>query len=749
MSPLGDGAGTALNPTLLACAGIATAVATLVSFCSIYFHLKNYRKPLLQRMVIRIMIMIPVYGIASYISLFSLQAAFFIDAIRDVYEAFVIYVFFQLLIGYLGGERSLLSLLHGRPPVHPLFPLNLFKRELDASDPYTYLWLKRGILQYVQVKPLLAAVTIFLKALGKYDEGDLKAGSGYLYVSIVYNISICIALYCLAMLWVVINDDLQPYRPMPKFLCVKGILFFSFWQAFCISVLVAAGLIKRLGPYTEATYISLGLTDLLICLEMPLFAIAHMYAFSHTDYMDNKVQYAARMQLRYAMRDAFGIKDVVLDTKATLHGEGMAYREFEPAEGKIHQGAGLERRIRAGLRYAQGGRQKYWLPMPDQETTVEAGVKRNGGAGVADRARNRITGDEEEAYAPLLEGQARSVVRDETVDIIEDEYSLTCSDPHSSEDELYEQSRSYLFGDYNYPCVDVSGENARRAMWEEEERILSNQRAAYFSPTRNPHAHLPGQKRGKGKAVRGEPSRSIGKARGNGGEDVQQGYGATGTTPSGLGLVSGDGEGIPPDFENRGNLIDFESRHIPDIVADGVELDFKKGKGPVKIARHGKSPIASSSSSPRNVNVERVRNSPTQSRSRSSSLRAKAEATSSSSPRYKVVAPDAVDLVVEDRDAEIERLQRERLRGEPAVRGQPGATRALRRVYRKEEDDDDDEEDMGNYADIEEQETDEPQAGEVRFVEESDEQVLSQMTEPPPGIVNHATSPYDEGNPWA
>lgn len=93
------------------------------------------------------MIMIPIYAISSFISLFSLQAAFFIDAIRDIYEAFVIYVFFQLLIAYLGGERSLLILLHGRPPVHPLFPLNLFKRDLDASDPHTYLWLKRGILR--------------------------------------------------------------------------------------------------------------------------------------------------------------------------------------------------------------------------------------------------------------------------------------------------------------------------------------------------------------------------------------------------------------------------------------------------------------------------------------------------------------------------------------------------------------------------------------------------------------------------
>lgn len=32
------------------------------------------------------MLMVPLYAIASFISLFSLEAAFFIDAVRDVYE---------------------------------------------------------------------------------------------------------------------------------------------------------------------------------------------------------------------------------------------------------------------------------------------------------------------------------------------------------------------------------------------------------------------------------------------------------------------------------------------------------------------------------------------------------------------------------------------------------------------------------------------------------------------------------------
>lgn len=193
------------------------------------------------------MLMVPLYAIASFISLFSLEAAFFIDAVRDIYEvchtsgmrehrlihriqAFVIYCFFDLLIAYLGGERSLLILLHGRPPKYPVFPGNLFWREVDVSDPHTFLFLKRGVIrelncgwiaalalmylctEYVQLKPILALATVILKAVGKYNEGDLRAGSGYLYISIVYNVSICLALYCLAIFWMCVNDDLKPFR---------------------------------------------------------------------------------------------------------------------------------------------------------------------------------------------------------------------------------------------------------------------------------------------------------------------------------------------------------------------------------------------------------------------------------------------------------------------------------------------------------------------------------------------------------
>ncbi|KAI9456749.1 organic solute transporter Ostalpha-domain-containing protein [Russula earlei] len=460
------GSGSALDPAILRITVVATIVATLVSAASISMHLKNYRKPMLQRMVVRIMLMVPIYAVSSLISLFSLEAAFIIDAIRDIYEAFVIYCFFQLLVGYLGGERSLLIRVHGRQPKATPFPMNVFQRELDVSDPFTFLFLKRGILQYVQVKPFLAIASLALKASGRYNEGEFRADSGYLYVNIIYNASICLSLYCLAMFWLSISEDLKPFRPMPKFLCVKGILFFSFWQATGVSLLVSVGVIKKLGPYTDKEHISLGLTDTLICLEMPFFAIAHLAAFSHRDYINKTWTYVGRMPMGHAFRDAFGFKDVFEDARATLNGQGMDYREFEPSEGHMHQGLGRERRIRAGLRYSHGGRGKYWLP----QVAASSRWERCSEGGV---------------NAPRLTEETEDVIQDpgDTADeeLVAIGFDLPFGGPDFEDEELYTNSRKYLFGDYNYPCIDASSEVARAEMWEEEERILNNERSAWFS----------------------------------------------------------------------------------------------------------------------------------------------------------------------------------------------------------------------------------------------------------------------------
>ena len=422
---------------------------------------------------------------------------------------------------------------------------------------------------------------------------------------------------------------------------------------------------------------------------MPLFAIAHMYAFSHTDYIDPDLQYAARMPLRYAFRDAFGFKDVVEDSKATLRGEGMDYRAFEPVEGKMHQGSGRDRRIKAGLRYSQGGKQKYWLPMPDQEATVEAGAKRGGGLGPVDRVRNRATGNED-VNAPLFEGQARDTVRiapdlrgdsdsDDDGGWDSDGFSLTYSDPHASDDELYAQSRSYLFGDYNYPCIDVSGETARRAMWDEEERILRDQRAAFFSPSLGPRGSLlGGARRSYGATVAKPPIASGGMS------NVSPGGKVKGKDVARRRYSLTEDEPLDDEQIKGAAVIDMESDRIPDLEVGGVKLRWSKaGKlmpdhqrrtspsprpPPVHDPGYDSFSPASESHSPRSGP-----SSPSRQRRR----------LSSPHPGKPLLPADAVDLVVEDPEASAENMMRERRKGEPAVQGQVSDLRALRKVYQR------------------------------------------------------------------
>ena len=498
---------------------------------------------------------------------------------RDIYEAFVILSFFSLLVEYLGGERSLLILVHGRRPIPHVFPVNLFFPPLDISDPYTFLGLKRGILQYVQVKPVLAVVTVVLKSIGKYDDGKLAWSNGYTWVSATYNFSVFLSLYCLGMFWSGLSEDLNPFRVTSKFLCIKGIIFFSFWQGLAISILVAAGWIRQIGPVRDEQYISLAVQDMLICLEMPLFALGHAYAFSPKDYIDPFSSYQSRLPAYYAVRDAIGMFDVISDSLTTIRGTGYGYQTFEPSEGVMHQGLGRERRGRAGLRYTKGGKSKYWLP---QRVAMDLSKDGNAGArhqGPGKTFRRWLDSKrmEREGYAPLLRSEAHDIVHvdpdleaaeeedngplglhfdkktlqdpgqligragqwtqdqahsglqyfnaaeTEELDSEEEDAEVNFSDvDQSGEDErLYQSSRELKHGDYAFPNVDIRQEEARKKRWEDDENMLARYK----------------QRKGQRARVGREMGRKEKKGKNGGGNSQRQsevGEGEEGDKPTGV-----------------------------------------------------------------------------------------------------------------------------------------------------------------------------------------------------------------------
>ncbi|ADV25362.1 conserved hypothetical protein [Cryptococcus gattii WM276] len=703
------GAGNHLPVWLLAMSGIFTAVATAISMMSIVLQLKNYRKPTLQRAVVRIMVMVPLYAISSLIALFSLDAAFFIDAIRDLYEAFVIYTFLQLLITYLGGERSLLIILHGRPPIAHPFPVNIFLQPMDVSDPWVLLNLKRGVLQYVQVKPLLVLVVIALKATGTYQEGRFATDSGYTYVSIAYNASICLSLYCLAMFWVAVNKDLKPFRPVPKFLCVKGILFFSFWQSIGISLLVAMGAIKKVGPYTDPEHMSLALVDSLICFEMPIFAIAHQYAFQASDYIDHNLIYAARLPFIYAFRDAFGFKDVWQDTIDTFKGRGVSYQAYEPAEGGLHYGVGRQKRIRAGLRYAKGGKQKYWMPKPGDEARMKGqnGLITNMKRKVDERLAQR------EGYAPLLPQQAARVVHpdpgryspytsgqrmfDSDSSDDSDAPSLTFHSADEMEDSMYERARR--IGYAGFPNVDVSKEEAKRRRREEEEGILKGRWTRSGLRVRDGMGlgGEDGQGEGRRRASSATKSKNSSKSKDKGkGKAKWKGesrkvYGTWADHPPSVQRLNSsssstrNGNGHPADFDevDDGGITQQRQGGAIQKQRSPPVWDTRTGTGMGMGVGSSFSPFSiGDDDDDDDDDEEHVKNRNSQGNksvfpSHPDDYHRNSDSDKSVRPSTtKRLPPDAVDLVKEDQEAVEAARERERRRGEPQ-------TNAPVHVYRK------------------------------------------------------------------
>ena len=373
-------------------------------------------------------------------------------------------------------------MMHGRRPISHLWPLNHLLPKVDISDPHTFLAIKRGILQYAWLKPILAFATIIMKATNTYQEGYIDLHSGYFWSGLIYNVSISVSLYALAMFWVCMSADLQPFRPMPKFLCVKGIIFASYWQGFFLSILVWLGAIPGDVPGYTPDNLAAAIQDALICFEMPAFALAHWYAFSWHDYADDTIS-SARLPVKYALRDAFGPKDLIVDAKETFDGKQYEYRYFDANDNVIahEQSSSRKARMAEGMRYARDGKGKYWLPKAGEDSRTPLLAKVAGS-----RARAMSPGGHR-----IFEATKYGTTDG---DDVEEPYL----DP--DEEHLYTNARALEFGDWNvrrrnswvmyitnislqYPVITAHTATRFSALYDEPNLITASSNRHVLQPT--------------------------------------------------------------------------------------------------------------------------------------------------------------------------------------------------------------------------------------------------------------------------
>lgn len=193
-----------------------------------------------------------------------------------------------LLVQSIGGGSTIegvgsVSITRPRSNTNRHSPRHRPTKRIYWKSPF-FIKCKFGVLQYVLMKFVCAIVVLILEWQGLYKEGHFDWSSGYLYICILTNVSQCWALYSLIFFYYATKTELSPIRPVGKFLSVKALVFFTWWQSVLISVVYQMGMIPNYRKDWTPEDVAKGIQDYLICVEMFAAAVVHSFVFPHTEY---------------------------------------------------------------------------------------------------------------------------------------------------------------------------------------------------------------------------------------------------------------------------------------------------------------------------------------------------------------------------------------------------------------------------------------------------------------------------------
>jgi Organic solute transporter Ostalpha len=305
-------------------AGTFTVLSCLISMWHMTQHLRKLHQPDVQRKILAILWMSPIYAITSWFSLVFHSAEGYLAILKDFYEAYVIYQFLSFCIAVLGkGDRNVVVQLlaqhadHLTPPVHFGSACEVitcgracmapkFESARHLADA-VLLQCQIFAVQFVFFRPATTTAMVVLQNMNYY--GPIEINTDYneqihsnsedllrhfyspqFYITIIQNISIFVAFTGLLKFYHAVDQELAWCRPFAKFLCIKGVVFMTFWQGLVLSVLAQTTDLGRGSNSStdndNAVEWAKSAQNFLICLEMLLFSIAHFYCFPTEEWED-------------------------------------------------------------------------------------------------------------------------------------------------------------------------------------------------------------------------------------------------------------------------------------------------------------------------------------------------------------------------------------------------------------------------------------------------------------------------------
>ena len=103
-------------------------------------------------------------------------------------------------------------------------------------------------IKFCIVRPITSILEVVLYECGVYKlESAFGLHSAPLFITVIYNVSITLALYGLVIFYMTTKKLLQPQRPLLKFISVKGIILFAYWQSLLLALLDQFGYLEHPG----------------------------------------------------------------------------------------------------------------------------------------------------------------------------------------------------------------------------------------------------------------------------------------------------------------------------------------------------------------------------------------------------------------------------------------------------------------------------------------------------------------------
>ncbi|KAL1757895.1 organic solute transporter Ostalpha-domain-containing protein [Schizophyllum commune] len=300
-----------------AISGGCAALTVIISTITVVKHCRSYTVPNEQRQILRILYMPPVYAIISFCSYRYFRSYTYYSLV----EVVTLSAFLLLIIEYVAatatGHDAQNAIARKDKSKLPL-PFCCWRyRPTKAYFMYTVKW---SVLQYVIIRPLVSIAGIVCekyKVLCESEGFDFRYANVYL--EIVDFISISIALYGLLVFYGLTKDELKARRPLAKFLTIKLIVMFTWYQSF-------------------VTNIANGLNALAICIEMVFFSLAMWWAYNPSEYKKQR----SRPTSDFAREIASSIKFYVDYYRGVPSAHGHGHRNPDLGKGEAAPKATFE-----------------------------------------------------------------------------------------------------------------------------------------------------------------------------------------------------------------------------------------------------------------------------------------------------------------------------------------------------------------------------------------------------------------------